>query len=410
MHQMSNRNVLISGASIAGPALAFWLRRYGFSPTVVEKAPVLRDGGQAIDVLGTATEVVRRMGLLDRVHELRTGKRGTSYVDASGKERAGISSETFNGVGANGDTEIQRGDLARVLYEATGDGVEYLFGDSITALAQEGNGVRVSFDHAAPRTFDLVIGADGAHSATRTMAFGPEAQFARHMGYYISIYTIPNFLGLDHWELDYNTPGAIAGAYSARENTEAKAIFAWSSDPIDYDHRDVERQKKIVADAFSGQGWQVPRLLSHLDTAPDFYFDAMTQIHMDRWHNGRVALVGDAGYCASPLSGQGADLSLVGAYVLAGELASAAGDHTIAFPAYEREMRPMVAACQKFAEGTGAWYAPASKAMIRFRNLNVRLLPYLPWRGLIGGAPQKVARTIAAKDYDYPTGEKTEVA
>src|SRR5262245_54849650 len=130
MRQMSNPRVLISGASIAGPTLAFWLARHGFEPTIVEKSPTLRDGGQAIDVLGTATEVVRRMGLLDRVHERGTGKRGTSYVDASGRVRAGIDSETFNGVGADGDTEIQRGDLAEVLYEATRDDVEYLFGDS----------------------------------------------------------------------------------------------------------------------------------------------------------------------------------------------------------------------------------------------------------------------------------------
>lgn len=399
MRKMSNRNVLISGASVAGPTLAFWLKKYGFDPTIVEKAPALREGGQAIDVLGTATEVMRRMGLLEQVHEMSTGKRGTSYVDADGKVRASISSEIFNGVGANGDTEIQRGDLARVLYEATCGDVEYIFGDSITALVQAEDGVRVTFEHAAPRTFDLVIGADGAHSHTRTLAFGSESQFAKHMGYYISIYTIPNFLGLDRWELDYNTPGKIAGAYSARENTEAKAVFAWASDPIDYDYRDLTQQKKILADTCTGQGWEVPNLLAHLDDSPDFYFDAMVQIHMDTWSTGRIALVGDAGYCASPLSGQGADLSLVGAYILAGELAAAAGDHAVAFAAYERQLRPMVDACQQFAEGTGAWYAPASNAMIRFRNLNVRLLPYLPWRGLIGGAPQKVARTIPVTNY-----------
>ena len=399
MQQMSNRSVLISGASIAGPALAFWLERYGFTPTIVEASPSLRAGGQAIDVLGTATEVVRRMGLLDRVHDRSTGKRGTSYVDATGTVRARISSEVFNGVGAHGDTEIQRGDLARVLYEATCDTVEYMFGDSITALAQDENGVQVSFEHAPPRRFDLVVGADGVHSRTRALAFGPESQFARHMGYYICIYTIPNFLNLDHWELGYNTPGTVAGAYSARENSEAKAIFAWAAESFDYDYRDVAQQQKILTDTYGGQGWQVPQLLAHLDDAPDFYFDAMTQIHMDTWCTGRVTLVGDAGYCASPLSGQGANLALVGAYTLAGELAAAAGDHTVAFPGYEQRMRPMVEACQKFAEGTGAWYAPASGTMIRFRNLNVRLLPYLPWRGLIGGAPQKVARTISAADY-----------
>ncbi|MGO4617232.1 FAD-dependent monooxygenase [Nocardia sp. 2YAB30] len=402
MRQMTNRNVLISGASIAGPTLAFWLKRYGFIPTIVEKSPTLREGGQAIDVLGTATEVVRRMGLLERVHEMSTGKRGTSYVDADGRVRAAISSETFNGVGANGDTEIQRGDLAQVLYDATCHDVEYIFGDSIAELVQDDNGVHATFEHAGPRTFDLVIGADGVHSHTRKLVFGPESDFVEHMGYYISIYTLPNVLKLDRWELDYNTPGTIAGSYSARENTEAKAIFAWASDPIDYDYHDVAQQKNIVADTFAGQGWEVPRLLEHLDGAQDFYFDAMAQIRMDTWSRGRVTLVGDAGYCASPLSGQGADLSLVGAYVLAGELSAAAGDHTIACGRYEQQMRPMVDACQKFAQGVGTWYAPPSRAMIRFRNLNVRLLPYLPWRGLIGGAPQKVARTIPAESYDLP--------
>ncbi|MFX0574105.1 FAD-dependent monooxygenase [Nocardia nepalensis] len=400
-----NRTVLISGASIAGPALAFWLHRYGFIPTIVERAPQLREGGQAIDVLGTATEVVRRMGLLERVHEMSTGKLGTSYVDATGKVKASISSTVFNGVGANGDTEIQRGDLSRVLYEATRDNVEYLFGDSITELAQDDSGVHVTFANAEPRTFDLVIGADGAHSNTRRLVFGPESDFIRHMGYYISIYTTPNLLELDRWELDHNTPGTIAGSYSARRNTEAKAVFAFESEQLDYDYRDVEQQKKILADRFAGQGWQVPELLAHLDTAEDFYFDAMAQIHMDDWSKGRVALVGDAGYCASPLSGQGADLSLVGAYILAGELAAAGGDHTIAFARYHAEMRPMVEACQSFAEGVGKWYAPPSNSMIRMRNLNVRLLPYLPWRGLIGGAPQKVARTVAAKEYGSRTFE-----
>ncbi|MEV6773486.1 FAD-dependent monooxygenase [Nocardia sp. NPDC051030] len=399
MPQMKNPNILISGASIAGPALAFWLKRYGFNPTIVEKSPSLREGGQAIDVLGTATEVVRRMGLLEAVHEVSTGKRGTSYVDANGKRRASISSEVFNGVGANGDTEIQRGDLARVLYEATRDDVEYLFGDSIATLDQDENGVHVTFENSPARTFDLVIGADGVHSHTRKLVFGPEADFVKHMGYYICIYTVPNLLNLDHWEEDYNTPGTIAGTYSARHNTEAKAIFAWASDQLDYDYRDTDAQRRIVTDTFAGQGWEVPRLLAELPKAQDFYFDAMAQIHMDSWSEGRVSLVGDAGYCASPLSGQGADLSLVGAYVLAGELAAAAGDHTVAFARYEQDMRPMVDACQKFAEGVGGWYAPNSKAMIRIRDLNVRLLPYLPWRGLIGGAPQKVARTIAAKDY-----------
>ncbi|WP_433660336.1 FAD-dependent monooxygenase [Nocardia sp. CA-128927] len=398
---MGNRpiTVLISGASIAGPTLAFWLNRYGFAVTIVERAPALRDGGQAIDVLGTGTDVIRKMGLLGQVHEWSTGKRGTSYVDATGRSRASMSSEVFNGVGAGGDCEIQRGDLAKVLYEATRDDVGYLFGDSITSLTEDEQGVHVTFAHAEPRTFDLVIGADGMHSNTRKLVFGPETDFIRHMGYYISIYTTPNLLELDHWEQDYNIPGKIAGSYSARENTHAKAVFAFESDQLDYDYRDIAQQKRIVADTFADAGWAVPRLLAHLATADDFYFDAMAQIHMDDWSKGRIALVGDAGYCAAPLSGQGTNLALIGAYILAGELAAAHGDHTIAFPRYRRELLPLVQACQTFAEGVGKWYAPPTNWMIRLRNLNVRLLPYLPWRGLIGGAPQKIARTIQIKDY-----------
>lgn len=149
----------------------------------------------------------------------------------------------------------------------------------------------------------------------------------------------------------------------------------------------------------AGPGWEVPRPVVELPATQDFYFDAMAHMKMGTWSRGRVSLVGDAGYCASPLSGQGAELSLVGAYLLAGELSAAAGDYRVAFARYEQEMRPMVDACQKFAEGVGRWYAPGSKAMIRVRNLNVRALPYLPWRGLIGGAPQQVARTVAAKSY-----------
>lgn len=399
MTGLRNRDILISGAGIAGPALAFWLRRYGFEVTIVERSAGSRAGGQAIDILGTGTEVVRRMGLLERVLELSTGKRGTSYVDAAGRVRAEISSTVFNGVGADGDTEIERGDLARILYEATRAEVDYRFGDSITALSQDDSGVHVTFADGAPRRFDLVIGADGVHSPTRRLVFGPESEFLRHMGYYIAIYTVPNLLGLDRWELDHNTPGTVAGCASARENIEAKAIFAWASAPLDYDRRNVAQQREIVAATFAGHGWAVPRLLEYLGSAEDFYFDAMAQIKLRHWSSGRIALVGDAGYCASPLSGQGTNLALVGAYVLAGELAAAGGDHRAGFARYHEELRPLVLACQRFAEGVGKWYAPPTDSMIRLRNLNVRLLPYLPWRGLIGGAPQKIARTIAVRGY-----------
>jgi 2-polyprenyl-6-methoxyphenol hydroxylase-like FAD-dependent oxidoreductase len=341
--------VLISGASVAGPTLAYWLRRHGFAPTVVERAPEPRPGGQAIDVRGAAVEVARRMGVLDEIRAARTGQRGMTFVDENGAELMSSTDVTLTGGPTDGpDIEILKDDLTAILLGAT-DGIEYVYGDSIASLTQLFDGVAVTFERGEPRTFDLVIGADGLHSAVRRLAFGPEADHLRHLNAYLAVFSAPNFLDLDHWQVFHQTPGKMAGLYSARQNTEARVNIGFESPPIDYDYRDVEQQKKLIADAFDGDGWEIPRLLEEMWRSSDFYFDAMAQVHMDDWSTGRVALVGDAGYCASPLSGQGTSLAMVGAYVLAGELKAAGDDHAAAFAAYRREMREFVEANQHLA-------------------------------------------------------------
>jgi 2-polyprenyl-6-methoxyphenol hydroxylase-like FAD-dependent oxidoreductase len=240
----------------------------------------------------------------------------------------------------------------------------------------------------------------------RRLAFGDEAGFVRDLGHQVASFTVPNHLGLDHWELFYNLPGRLAGMYGARDNTEAKAVFYFVSPPLRYDRRDTTRQRQLLREALAGAGWEVPRLLEAMETAPDLYFDSVSQVHMDSWSNGRVALVGDAGYAASPLSGQGTGLALVGAYVLAGEVMTAAGDHRTAFARYERRMRDYVARSQRSAEANAMGLVPGSRWQVWFRNLNVRALPYLPWEGVLTGGAQRTANAVALEDYPAVAGRR----
>ncbi|GII28132.1 FAD-dependent monooxygenase [Planotetraspora mira] len=393
----ANANILISGASIAGPALAYWLRRHGFTPTVVERAPALRDGGYAVDFRGDVHfTVLRRMGILADIERLQTQMGDVSHVNTAGKKVATIPSDMFSG-----DLEILRGDLARILYDATKDHTEYLFDDSITAIAEDADGVAVTFERAAPRRFDLVVGADGLHSNVRALAFGPERDFVEDLGLYLAIFTLDNHLGLDHTGQMYGVPGKIVNVYSARDNTEAKALFYFGSPPLAYDRRDVEQQKKIVAEVFDGVGWETPRLLDAMRDAPDFYFDSISQVHLDTWSRGRVTLLGDAAYSPSPLSGMGTGLAVVGAYVLAGELAAAGGDYRAGFAGYQETMRNYVAGCQKAGQGVAKWTVPESRFMAWFLNQNYRLMPYIPWKGLLIKSIRKTASAITLKPYDH---------
>ncbi|WP_407652820.1 FAD-dependent monooxygenase [Amycolatopsis cynarae] len=363
------RNVLVSGAGVAGSALAYWLRRKGFSVTVVERAPAPRTGGQAVDIRGVALDVVGRMGLTDRVRAARTRMRGMSMMDGEGNEVFRSEEHTFSSGRLDGDdVELLREDLIAMLHETTGNQVEYVFGDSITALAQRARGVRVEFEGSGTRDFDLVIGADGAHSTVRRLAFGPEQRYSHHLGQYLGIFPMPNVLGLDNWQLWFRDEASGSGGaiYPVRDNAELRVTLGFGSEPLTYDYRNVQQQKRFLTERLAGLGWCVPTLLSAMDTATDFYFDAMAQIRMEHWAAGRVALVGDAGYCASPLSGQGTSLALAGAYVLADELGRSE-DHAAAFEAYERRMRPFVTLNQALATENPAGPA-AEESVDRAKN------------------------------------------
>jgi 2-polyprenyl-6-methoxyphenol hydroxylase-like FAD-dependent oxidoreductase len=344
---MSDIRVLVSGASIAGPALAHWLHRRGAEVTVVEQSPELRPGGQAVDARGVAKEVIRRMGLDAAVRAACTQTAGAYTVDADGNVLETYRAEDNDGDGYIAEIEILRGDLAKVLYDDTRDKVEYLFADRIADLAQDADGVDVTFAGGDRRRFDLVIGADGLHSALRAMVFGPREQYVRHLGLVLAFYSVPNEFGLDGWMIDYQSAGRSAGLRPIPDASRAIAMLSFPAPDFAVDYRDVEGQKRLLREQMAGFGWLTPRILAHLDDTPDFYLDQVAQVVMQRWSSGRVALLGDAAFSASPMSGGGTGLALVGAYMLAGELAAAGWDPSAGFAGYEQRMRGYVEANQE---------------------------------------------------------------
>jgi 2-polyprenyl-6-methoxyphenol hydroxylase-like FAD-dependent oxidoreductase len=392
---MKNKTVLISGASIAGPALAFWLHRYGFEPTIVERSPALRPGGYAVDFRGASVRVLEKMGLLAAVQERQTRIGAITIVDSQNRKVASMP-DGFT----SGELEIQRGDLAKVFHQATCETTEYIFNDSIAAIQQTGEGVNVEFESGKRREFDLVVGADGLHSRVRSLAFGDESKFVRDLGYYISIFSVPNFLNLDGTGIYYGTLGKKVGVFNYGDPREAKASFIFAADPLKYDRHNIQEQKDILRRHFQNDSWKVPRLMELMDAAPDFYFDSVSQVKMDSWSAGRAVLVGDAGWCASPLSGMGTGMAVIGAYVLAGELAEADGNYEVAFARYDSLMREFVKKCQGIADGGTDWFVPKTRLRLWMSNQMWKILPYTPWKNMMIEVPLKIGNSIELKDYE----------
>ncbi|NEB02158.1 FAD-dependent monooxygenase [Streptomyces sp. SID13726] len=372
------REVLISGASIAGPALAFWLNRHGYAVTVVEKAHAPRSGGYPIDVRGTALEVVRRMGILPRLRDARVDLRRFTFLDGDGGTVASVEPRGAEGPDVEGrDVEVPRGELTDALYSVVRDDVEFLFDDSVDTLDRSGHGVDVTFRGGGSRTFDMVFGADGLHSRTRELVFGPEERFHRYLGYCFAGFTMRNTLGLSREIAMWNVPGRAAALYAVGDGDEVHAFLNFARpEPSFGAFRDPEAQRDLVAGVFAGAGWEVPGMIAAMYEADDLFVDVVSQIRMPRWSDDRVALVGDAAYAPSFLTGQGSSLALVGAYMLACSLAGR--DAAEGFAAYERDTRGFVTANQDQIGEGGATLFPTTAEALERRNDMLRSLGTMP--------------------------------
>ncbi|PRY59856.1 FAD-dependent monooxygenase [Glycomyces artemisiae] len=391
MSNASRGAVLVSGASIAGPATAYWLHRYGYDVTVVEKSAGVRAGGYPIDVRGTALEAVRRMGILPQLQAAHVDSRRMTFLNADGSAAARVHPQAVVGGVDGRDLEVRRGDLADILYAAVRDDVEFVFGDSIEALTEHDRGVDAVFRSGAQRSFDLVIGADGMHSRTRGLVFGPEERYARYLGYCFSIFTMPNTLGLSHEAILWNTPGRAAALYAVGDGDVVHAMLNFARpEPPQELRRDPEAFTDLVAEVFAGDGWEIPAVLDAMRSATDRFSDTVGQIRMPHWSRGRTALVGDAGYAPSFLTGQGSSLALAGAYMLAEALATH-GDHAKAFAAYEGATRGFVEVNQAQVDKGEAALFPTTAAALERRNERLRALTELPPQT---GRPAHTALTL----------------
>ncbi|WIM87523.1 FAD-dependent monooxygenase [Candidatus Mycobacterium wuenschmannii] len=337
-------DVLISGGGIAGPSLAYWLTRHGHTVTIVEQAAELRTGGQAVDFRGPAITVLEKMGLLAQVQAGATSMGPLILVDSRGNEVAQLPSEVVSG-----EIEMHWGTFARILYETVHHDVDYRFGVRVTAADDDAQRVKVTFSDGSSGSYDIVVGADGLHSGLRRLAFGPEQDYVTQLGQCFGFFDIENRLRQDHCGMAYIDSGRTAALQAIHADKPARASLFLNDPRIDFDYRDTEGNKRLFAERFAGMGWQVPHVLADLAKAPVVYFDSIAQVHMDSYARGRVCLTGDAAWCASPRSGMGTTLALVGSYVLAHELGSAEGDYAAAFDRYQRLMMPYVERCQKVA-------------------------------------------------------------
>ncbi|WEG10467.1 FAD-binding domain [Microbacterium horticulturae] len=374
---------LIVGAGIAGPALAYWLRRAGHEVTLVEKAPELRSGGYLIDFWGAGFEIADAMGLAPRLLDEGYVLSEARDVDDEGRVRATVDPTRLAGFVGGRYISIVRSALARALYESLDDGVELILGDTVAAMADRGTHVDVEFTHSAPGRFDLVFGADGLHSRVRELAFGPERQFEHELGIAVAAFDVPGYRPRDELTaVMHAAVGSQTVRVALRDDVTLFLLTFRHDGPLP---DDIEAQRQLVRVAMAHSGADTPRILAELPHARTLYLDRASQIRMPSWSRGRVALLGDAAACPSLLAGQGAALAMVEAYMLAVELVHNAGDHTAAFEAAQRGLMPMVVAKQNGARGLGTAFAPRTRGKLRLRNTLFRLMGMRPVADLVMG-------------------------
>ncbi|WP_027174131.1 FAD-dependent oxidoreductase [Methylobacterium sp. 10] len=392
--------ILVTGASVAGSTLAWWLAHLGHEVTVVERSPAFRDGGQNIDVRGVGREVLRRMGLDERALEQGTGETGTAWVDGDGRVVARFMTDELGVDGPTAEMEILRGDLARLLYEAARDSANFRFGDRVEHIQEDGDAAAVTFASGLTERYDAVVVAEGVGSTTRELAF-PGENDPRWMGLTIAYFTIPQVADDDRLWRWYNATGGRSVSLRPDRKGTTRAMISVRQPPAGEQDWDVDRQKAFLRERFVDAGWQARRVLAGMDSTEDFYFDVLRQVRMPRWSKGRVGLTGDAAWCATPLAGIGTTLAITGAFVLAQEL-SRNRDVRAGFAAYERAMRPMVEQGQGVPKIAPKLANPKTRLGIRLLHGALRVASTRFVRRVFGTLFSRPPRAPDLSAYDGP--------
>lgn len=374
---MTEKSVLISGIGIAGPALAWWLKKNGYRPTLIERAPALRNSGYVVDFWGLGYDIAEKMGLMPAILAAGYHMQELRIVDARGQREAGFGIGVLSELTGGRYVTIGRSDLSRLLYEALGGSCETLFDTSIASVREAADGMYVTFERGADRRFDLVIGADGLHSNVRRLVFGPQSGFEKHLGYVVAAFETSGYRPRDEDAyVMYGVPNRQLARFALHGD---RTLFLFILAGDGNFPREMAEQKSLLRAAFAGTGWEEPRILERLDACKELYFDRVSQIRMNAWSRGRTALLGDAAFCVSFLAGQGAALALTSAYVLAGELTNAGGDHALAFRRYEELLRKFIAGKQRGAERLAPIFVPRTRRGLALRAAVMNLLGAMPW-------------------------------
>jgi 2-polyprenyl-6-methoxyphenol hydroxylase-like FAD-dependent oxidoreductase len=377
-------NIAISGAGVAGPALAYWLLRCGHRPTLIERAPALRTGGYVIDFWGVGYQVAQRMGIESALRDAGYQVQQLDSVGRDGRVRASMRMGAIARMTGDRFTSLPRGEVSAILHAGIADRAETIFGDSIAALDEHAEGLRVQLEHGGARDFDLLIGADGLHSNVRGLVFGPESDYEKYLGCRVAACVVEGYRSRD--ELVYkihNVPGRQVARFTLRDNRTLFLFVFRSEDRAD--PGSLSARKALLRRTFADAGWEGPQMLDAMDTVDELYFDVVSQIRMDDWSRGRVALIGDAAACISLLGGEGTGLAMTEAYVLAGELHRAGGNWNQAFAAYEARLRPFVEGKQAGAERLIPFFASRSRLGIWLRDQALRAMSFEPLVKLFAG-------------------------
>ncbi|WP_028886738.1 FAD-dependent monooxygenase [Teredinibacter turnerae] len=390
--------ILISGASVAGPALAFWLARAGHQVTVVERMSEFRDGGQNIDVRGSGREVLRKMGLEQKVKQYNTGEQGMVFVDEHNEVAAEFEKDAFGGDGPTAELEILRGDLAKILFNETNTETNYIFGESISTLQDSGEAVDVTFESGREDVFDLVIVAEGIGSHTRQKLLGDIVEYEPY-DLYMGYFTIPKGGGDGDQARWYNAPGGRGILLRPDNKGTTRAVLALQTKPCGYADLSQDEIINVMSEKFADAGWETPRVLEGMKSTDDFYFEEIRQVHCPTWSKGRVALLGDAAWAPGPVTGMGTTLAITGAYVLAGELLQS-GDHTEAFTKYEKIMRPYVEQSQKVPKSGPKFLQPQTRFGIALEHFMLNLATKPGLRTLIKKVTSPNDEKVHLKNYE----------